>query len=103
MFAPNRSMNMKIHRNLMLVCLLLMASISYAQSETIVVGKKADGTDLKAQCYTFPQRVETFSMSDKGDYLKSAARYHCSVEKQEQRDGKPVYFRYMWTIHWDWS
>ena len=69
MFAPNRSMNMKIHRNLMLVCLLLMASISYAQSETIVVGKKADGTDLKAQCYTFPQRVETFSMSDKGDYL----------------------------------
>ena len=52
MFAPNRSMNMKIHRNLMLVCLLLMASISYAQSETIVVGKKADGTDLKAQCYT---------------------------------------------------
>ena len=65
MFAPNRSMNMKIHRNLMLVCLLLMASISYAQSETIVVGKKADGTDLKAQCYTFPQRVETFSMSDK--------------------------------------
>ena len=62
-------MNMKIHRNLMLVCLLLMASISYAQSETIVVGKKADGTDLKAQCYTFPQRVETFSMSDKGDYL----------------------------------
>ena len=47
MFAPNRSMNMKIHRNLMLVCLLLMASISYAQSETIVVGKKADGTDLK--------------------------------------------------------
>ena len=45
----------------MLVCLLLMASISYAQSETIVVGKKADGTDLKAQCYTFPQRVETFS------------------------------------------
>ena len=60
---------MKIHRNLMLVCLLLMASISYAQSETIVVGKKADGTDLKAQCYTFPQRVETFSMSDKGDYL----------------------------------
>ncbi len=124
MFAPNRSMNMKIHRNLMLVCLLLMASISYAQSETIVVGKKADGTDLKAQCYTFPQRVETFSMSDKGDYLcvsfrettksgkylknkgeigKSAARYHCSVKKQERRDGKPVYFRYMWTIHWDWS
>ena len=69
MFAPNRSMNMKIHRNLMLVCLLLMASISYAQSETIDVGKNADGTDLKAQCYTFPQRVETFSMSDKGDYL----------------------------------
>ena len=73
MFAPNRSMNMKIHRNLMLVCLLLMASISYAQSETIVVGKKADGTDLKAQCYTFPQRVETFSMSDKGKPLKAVS------------------------------
>ncbi len=62
-------MNMKIHRILTLVCLALMASVSYAQSETIVVGKKTDGTELKAQCYTFPQRVETFSMSSKGDYL----------------------------------
>ena len=69
MITPIKSMNMKTQRNLMLVCLLLAASISYAQSETIVVGKKIDGTDLKAQCYTFPQRVETFSMSDKGDYL----------------------------------
>ena len=60
---------MKIHRILTLVCLTLMASVSYAQSETIVVGKKTDGTELKAQCYTFPQRVETFSMSSKGDYL----------------------------------
>ena len=48
MFAPNRSMNMKIHRNLMLVCLLLMASISYAQSETIVVGKKRTANGLKS-------------------------------------------------------
>lgn len=53
-------MNMKIHRNLMLVCLLLMASISYAQSETIVVGKKADGTDLKARATLFMQRVGNF-------------------------------------------
>lgn len=53
MFAPNRSMNMKIHRNLMLVCLLLMASISYAQSETIVVGKKADGNGLKSTVLHF--------------------------------------------------
>ena len=60
---------MKIHRILTLVCLTLAASVSYAQSETIVVVKKTDGTDLKAQCYTFPQRVETFSMSGKGDYL----------------------------------
>lgn len=60
---------MKIHRILTLVCLTLTASVSYAQSETIVAGKKTDGTDLKAQCYTFPQRVETFSMSSKGDYL----------------------------------
>ncbi len=69
MFAENKSINMKTHRILTFACLILMASISYAQSETIIVGKKTDGTDLKAQCYTFPQRVETFSISDKGDYL----------------------------------
>lgn len=66
---PQKLINMKLHRILTLICLTLTASISYAQSETIVVGKKTDGTDLKAQCYTFSQRVETFSMSDKGDYL----------------------------------
>ena len=69
MFAKNKPMNMKTHRILTLACLILMASISYAQSETVIVGKKTGGTDLKAQCYTFPQRVETFSISDKGDYL----------------------------------
>lgn len=60
MITPIKSMNMKTQRNLMLVCLLLAASISYAQSETIVVGKKIDGTDLKAQCYTFRSEWKLF-------------------------------------------
>lgn len=60
---------MKTHRLLALICLILTATANYAQPETIVVGKKTDGTDLKAQSYTFPQRIETFSMSKQGDYL----------------------------------
>lgn len=64
-----KSLSMKLHKIIALACLNLMATAVYAQSETISVGKKVDGTDLKAQCYTFPQRVETFSLSDRGDYL----------------------------------
>lgn len=60
---------MKLHKILTLACLNILAATAYAQSETIIVGKKVDGTDLKATCYTFPQRVETFSLSDEGDYL----------------------------------
>lgn len=61
---------MKLHKILALACLnLIAANASHAQPEAIKVGKKIDGTELKAQCYTFPQRIETFSMSDKGDYL----------------------------------
>ncbi len=60
---------MKAHKIFLFACLNFMASVSYAQPETVIVGKKTDGTDLKAECYTFPQRIETFSMSDKGDYL----------------------------------
>lgn len=60
---------MKTHRLIAFVCLILAATANYAQSETIVVGKKSDGSDLTAQCHTFPQRVETFSMSKQGDYL----------------------------------
>lgn len=60
---------MNTHRLFALVCLLLTTAVTYAQSETLVVGKKTDGTDLKAQCYTFPQRIETFAMSEQGDYL----------------------------------
>jgi len=37
----------------MLVCLLLMASISYAQSETIVVGKKSGRNGLKSTVLHF--------------------------------------------------
>lgn len=56
---------MKLLNILIFICPNITASISYAQSKTIIVGKKTDGTDLKAQCYAFPQRVETFSISDK--------------------------------------
>lgn len=72
---------MKPHKILTLVCLSILAAAAYAQPETVVVGKKVDGTDLKAQCYTFPQRVETFSMSDKGDYL-------CISFRETNKSGK---------------
>lgn len=72
---------MKIHKNLLLACLSLVAAVGYAQTETVVVGKKIDGSDLKAQCYTFPQRVETFSMNDDGDYL-------CISFRETNKSGK---------------
>lgn len=72
---------MEIHKNLLLFCLCLaVASTVYAQ-DILTVGVKADGTDLKALCYTFPQRVETFSMSNKGDYL-------CISFRETSKSGK---------------
>lgn len=72
---------MKIRKNLLLACLSLVATVGHAQTETVVVGKKIDGSDLKAQCYTFPQRVETFSMNDDGDYL-------CISFRETNKSGK---------------
>lgn len=72
---------MKTQRIWAFACLVLTAIISYAQSETIVVGKKTDESDLKAQCYTFPQRIETFSISEQGDYL-------CISFRETSKSGK---------------
>lgn len=61
---------MKLHKTLFLSCFYSLSTLTaLAQQDSITVGTKIDGTDLKALCYTFPQRVETFSMSSKGDYL----------------------------------
>ena len=73
---------MKRHKSLLLSCLCLLATMAaFAQSDTLSVGTKIDGTDLKALCYAFPQRVETFSMSKKGDYL-------CISFRETSKSGK---------------
>ncbi|MDR0895434.1 MAG: PQQ-like beta-propeller repeat protein [Prevotellaceae bacterium] len=48
--------------------LLLAAALMQAQ-DTLVVGTKTDGTPLEALCYTFPQRIDNFTLSERGDYL----------------------------------
>lgn len=65
---------------------------SYAQPETVTVGKKIDGTDLKAQCYTFPQRIEAVSMSDKGDYLCISFRETTKSGKYLKNKGEIGFF-----------
>lgn len=72
---------MKIRKPLLLFCLYLAAASATHAQETITVGTKTDGTDLKALCYTFPQRVETFSISSKEDYL-------CISFRETNKSGK---------------
>ncbi len=43
--------------------------ITYSQSLEQVIGKKTDGSDLKATCYSFPQRVQTFSTNKDMNYV----------------------------------
>lgn len=74
---------MKINKIIAFTCLLISTSISYAQSENIIIGKKSDGTPLEAQCYTLPQRAETFSISYKEDYL-------CIVFRETTKNGKQL-------------
>lgn len=62
------------------LCLLSSLHVS-AQSDSITVGIKTDGTALKALCYTFPQRIETFSLNNKEDYL-------CISFRETNKSGK---------------
>ncbi|MDR1004675.1 MAG: hypothetical protein LBL97_06700 [Prevotellaceae bacterium] len=51
------------------VLLLSAAALPAHAQDTLVVGTKNDGTQLKALCYTFPQRISDIALSEKGDYL----------------------------------
>lgn len=58
-------------KHFILFVFLCMACLTiHAQEENLLsVGEKMDGTDLKAECYTFPQRVETFSVDPSLEFL----------------------------------
>lgn len=60
---------MKRHKKHLVLSLCLVAGTAVYGQDTLAVGTKIDGTNLNALCYTFPQRIETFSMSNKRDYL----------------------------------
>lgn len=74
---------MKMYKSLISLFLCFTVMASYGQAETVVVGSKTDGTELKAICYTFPQRVETISLSDKGNYL-------CISFRETSKSGKSL-------------
>ncbi|MCI1681383.1 MAG: hypothetical protein LKI39_02380 [Bacteroides sp.] len=61
---------MKAHKTTMLLCGIFITATLHAQSSsTVTIGTKVDGSELTATLYSLPQRVETFSISNSGDYL----------------------------------
>lgn len=66
---------------LLAICLCLISMTMKAQLDTVTVGTKVGSGELKALCYTFPQRVETFSMDDQGAYL-------CISFRETSKSGK---------------
>lgn len=74
---------MKMHKSFVFLLFCFIAIASHAQVETLVVGSRTDGTELKATCYTFPQRVETLSLSNKGEYL-------CINFRETSKSGKSL-------------
>ncbi len=59
-----------------------IATMVYSQDE-ICVGKKNDGTDLKAMCYRFPQRIQNFSTDE-------SLRYVCLHFRELTSNGKYI-------------
>ena len=60
---------MKTRSLLPLSCFVSASLLAQVQPDTVPIGTKADGTELRAVAYPLPQRAETFSMSKEGDYL----------------------------------
>lgn len=59
---------MKYFITFVFACLSISATC-YSQEELLVIGDKLDGTELKAACYTFPERIQTFSVDSSLDSL----------------------------------
>lgn len=57
---------MKTRSLLPLSCFVSASLLAQVQPDTVSIGTKADGTELRAVAYPLPQRAETFSMSEKG-------------------------------------
>lgn len=99
---------MKRHRLLLLAFIIGIASVSQAQTDTLVVGTKIDGSELKAQCYTFPQRVETFHASKQGDYLCVSFRETTKNKKYLKNKGEIGFYdtkesKLLWKYPVDYS
>lgn len=79
---------MKTRFLLPLLCFVSASLLAQVQPDTVSIGTKADGTELRAIAYSLPQRAETFSMSEEGDYLCVSFRETTKSGKYLQNKGE---------------
>lgn len=66
---------------LSLLCFGIASATTFAQSDSITVGTKSDGTPLRAAVYTSTQLIEEFSISQEGEHL-------CIDFRETSKNGK---------------
>lgn len=95
-------------RLIALVSLCLSIFECYSQDHLLTIGEKLDGTELKAACYTFPRRIDNFTIDPSSKHLYLYFRETSKSGKYLENKGRIGLYNIadtalIWTVPVDYS